>query len=173
MTTAQEKPNDGDATRTRAFSWENPLATAKIGRDLSGLEYLRKMMAGEIARPPMGAMMNFVISEIGDGQATFTVEPAEYHYNPIGMVHGGLAATLLDSAMGCAIHTKLPANVGYTTLEIKVNYIRPMTIETGKVRCEGKIIHVGNRTAIAEGKILDANDKIYAHATTTCMIFRP
>lgn len=162
-----------DATRTRTFSWENPLDAAEIGRNLSGLEYLQKMMAGEIARPPMGAMLNFVIAEIGDGRAVFTIEPAEYHYNPIGMVHGGLAATLLDSAMGCAVHTKLPAGVGYTTLEIKVNYIRPMTTKTGEVKCEGRVVHVGNRTAVAEGKIVDAKNKIYAHATTTCMIFRP
>jgi uncharacterized protein (TIGR00369 family) len=173
MTTAQEKANDGDAARTRTFSWENPLVTAETGRGLSGLEYLQKMMAGEIPRPPMGVMMNFVITEIDDGRAVFTVEPAEYHYNPIGMIHGGLAATILDSAMGCAVHTKLPAAVGYTTLEIKVNYIRPMTSETGKVMCEGKVVHVGNRTAIAEGKIVDASNKLYAHATTTCMIFRP
>lgn len=160
-------------SRTRSFSWEDPLAIAEVGRDLSGREYLQKMMTGEVPRPPMGAMMNFAISEIGDGQATFTIEPAEYHYNPIGMVHGGLAATLLDSAMGCAIHTKLPAKVGYTTLEIKVNYLRPLTTKTGEVKCEGKVIHVGRQTALAEGKIIDADGKIYAHATTTCLIFRP
>jgi uncharacterized protein (TIGR00369 family) len=172
MAITQEKSND-EATRKRTFSWENPLATAEIGRGLSGLEYLRKMLAGEIPHPPISLLMNFFIAEIDDGRAVFRVEPAEYHYNLIGMVHGGVAATLLDSAMGCAIHTKLPANRGYTTLEIKVNYIRPMTTQTGKVRCEGRVIHAGNRTAIAEGKIVDSSDKLYANATTTCMIFRP
>jgi uncharacterized protein (TIGR00369 family) len=93
-------------------------------------------------------------------------------YNPIGVVHGGVAATLLDSAMGCAVHSTLPAGARYTTLEIKVNYIRPMSAETGEVRCEANIIHVGARTATAEGKIVDQQGKLYAHATTTCIIFR-
>jgi uncharacterized protein (TIGR00369 family) len=116
--------------------------------------------------------MNFQIAELSEGRAVFTVEPAEYHYNPIGVVHGGLAATLLDSAMGCAVHSTLPAGVGYTTLEIKVNYIRAMTAETGLVRCEAQVIHVGGRTATAEGRVIDSSGKLYAHATTTCMIFR-
>jgi uncharacterized protein (TIGR00369 family) len=160
-------------TRTRTISWEDPRAMALAGRGLSGLEYLRKIVAGELPRPPIGALMNFNIAELSEGRAVFTVEPAEYHYNPIGVVHGGLAATLLDSAMGCAVHSTLPAGVGYTTLEIKVNYLRPMTAETGLVRCEAQIIHVGGRTATAEGRVLDESGKLYAHATTTCMIFRP
>lgn len=160
-------------TRTRTVSWEDPRALAEAGRGLSGLEYLKKIVAGELPRPPIGALMNFNIAELGEGRAVFTVEPAEYHYNPIGVVHGGLAATLLDSAMGCAIHSTLPAGAGYTTLEIKVNYVRAMTSETGLVRCEAKVIHVGGRTATAEGKVLDAGGKLYAHGTTTCIIFRP
>jgi uncharacterized protein (TIGR00369 family) len=107
-----------------------------------------------------------------EGGATFAVNPAEYHYNPIGAVHGGLAATLLDSAMGCAIHSTLPAGASYTTLEIKVNFVRPMTAETGRVRCEAKIIHVGGRTATAEGRIIDDAGKLYAHGTTTCLVLR-
>lgn len=160
-------------TRTRTFSWEDPRAMAEAGRGLSGLEYLQKIVAGELPRPPISALMNFSISELSEGHAVFTVEPAEYHYNPIGVVHGGLAATLLDSAMGCAIHSMLPAGVGYTTLEIKVNYIRPMTAETGHLHCEAKVIHIGGRTATAEGRVIDESGKLYAHATTTCIIFRP
>jgi uncharacterized protein (TIGR00369 family) len=159
--------------RTRTFSWEDPRALAEAARGLSGLEYLRKIVAGELPRPPISAMMNFGVAEVGEGRAVFTAEPAEYHYNPIGVVHGGLAATLLDSAMGCAVHTMLPPGAGYTTLEIKVNYVRALTAETGEVRCEGQVIHVGGRTATAEGKVLDAEGKLYAHATTTCLIFRP
>ncbi|HVG33462.1 MAG TPA: PaaI family thioesterase [Pyrinomonadaceae bacterium] len=159
-------------TRTRTVSWEDPRALAEAGRGLSGLEYLRKIVAGELPRPPISALMNFGLTELGEGHAVFTSEPAEYHYNPIGVVHGGLAATLLDSAMGCAIHSTLPAGAGYTTLEIKVNYVRPMTAETGEVRCEARVIHVGGRTATAEGKVIDAGGKLYAHATTTCIIFR-
>jgi uncharacterized protein (TIGR00369 family) len=162
----------GKETRTRLVSWEDPRALAEAGRGLSGLEYLQKIVAGELPRPPIGALMNFSIAELSEGRAVFTVEPAEYHYNPIGVVHGGLAATLLDSAMGCAIHSTLPAGAGYTTLEIKVNFIRAMTAETGEARCEAQAIHIGGRTATAEGRVLDAAGKLYAHGTTTCIIFR-
>jgi uncharacterized protein (TIGR00369 family) len=160
-------------TRTRTITWEDPRALAKAAVGLSGLEYLQKIVAGELPPPPIGALMNFRIGELSEGRAVFVVEPAEYHYNPIGVVHGGLAATLLDSAMGCAVHSTLPAGANYTTLEIKVNYIRPMSAETGVVRCEANIIHVGGRTATAEGKIVDTKGKLYAHGTTTCIIFRP
>jgi uncharacterized protein (TIGR00369 family) len=159
--------------RTLTVSWEDPRALAEAGRGLSGLEYLRKIVEGEFPRPPISALMNFGIVELSEGRAVFSVEPAEYHYNPIGVVHGGLAATLLDSAMGCAVHSKLPAGVGYTTLEIKVNFIRAMTAETGRVRCEAELIHLGGRTATAEGRITDEDGKLYAHGTTTCLIFRP
>lgn len=158
--------------RTLTVSWEDPVALAQAMRGLSGLEYLRKIVAGELPRPPISALMNFSLAELSEGHAVFVVEPAEYHYNPIGVVHGGLAATLLDSAMGCAVHSALPAGAGYTTLEIKVNYIRAMTVDTGLVRCEAKLIHLGGRTATAEGRILDKDGKLYAHGTTTCLIFR-
>ena len=117
--------------------------------------------------------MNFNIVEVGEGRAVFAVDPAEYHYNPIGVVHGGLAATLLDSAMGCAVHSTLPAGAGYTTLEIKVNFIRAMTADTGRVRCEAKVVHVGGRTATAEGRVVDEAGKLYAHGSTTCLVLRP
>ena len=159
--------------RTRTVRWGDPRALAEAGRGLSGIEYLRKIAAGELPRPPMGDLMNFGLAELAEGRAVFTVEPAEYHYNPIGVVHGGLAATLLDSAMGCAVHSTLPAGAGYTTLELKVNFIRAMTVETGAVRWEAEVVHVGGRTAVAEGRVLDAAGKLYAHATTTCLIFRP
>ena len=159
--------------RTRTITWDEPLGAASVGLKLSGLEYLRKIVAGELPRPPIGVLMDFSLAELSEGRAVFTVKPAEFHYNPLGVVHGGLAATLLDSAMGCAVHTMLPAGVGYTTLEIKVNYVRPMTAETGPVRCEATVIHAGHRTATAEGKVLDKQGKLYAHGTTTCLIFRP
>jgi len=134
--------------RTRTITWEEPRTLAKAAVGLSGMEYLQKIVAGELPPPPIGALMNFRIAELSEGRAVFTVEPAEYHYNPIGVVHGGLAATLLDSAMGCAVHSTLPAGASYTTLEIKVNYLRPMSAETGLVRCEANIIHIGGRTAV-------------------------
>jgi uncharacterized protein (TIGR00369 family) len=165
--------SDEKETRTRTVTWEDPRALAEAGRNLSGLEYLQKIVEGSLPRPPISALMNFGLAELGQGRAVFTVEPAEYHYNPIGAVHGGLAATLLDSAMGCAVHSTLPAGAGYTTLEIKVNFVRPMTAETGVVRCEAQVVYVGGRTATAEGRIVDEGGKLYAHATTTCIIFRP
>jgi uncharacterized protein (TIGR00369 family) len=161
-----------DNARTRTYSWEDPRALAEAAHGLSGLEFLLKVVSGELPRPPISALMNFGLAELEEGRAVFTAEPAEYHYNPIGVVHGGLAATLLDSAMGCAVHSTLPAGAGYTTLEIKVNYVRALTAETGEVRCEARVIHVGGRTATAEGKVLDAAGKLYAHATTTCIVFR-
>ncbi|HEY0035194.1 MAG TPA: PaaI family thioesterase, partial [Longimicrobium sp.] len=97
----------------------------------------------------------------------------EYHYNPIGVVHGGLAATMADSAMGCAVHSTLPAGAGYTTLEFKINFVRPLTRDTGRVLCEARTIHVGGRVATAEARVTDAEGRLYAHATTTCMVFRP
>src|SRR5215207_42242 len=141
-----------DNARMRTFTWEDPKALAEAARGLTGLEFLRRVVSGELPRPPISALMNFGLAELEEGRAVFTVEPAEYHYNPIGVVHGGLAATLLDSAMGCAVHSVLPAGAGYTTLEIKVNYVRAMTAETGEVRCEARVIHVGGRTATARAR---------------------
>jgi uncharacterized protein (TIGR00369 family) len=158
--------------RTLTVSWEDPRTIAEAGRGLSGLEFLQKIVAGEVPRPPLGALMNFQLVEVREGHAVFAVEPKEYHYNPIGVVHGGLAATLLDSAMGCAVHSTLPAGAGYTTLEMKVNFVRAMTAETGRVRAKAKVIHAGGRTATAEGRVIDDAGKLYAHATTTCLIIR-
>jgi uncharacterized protein (TIGR00369 family) len=166
------KSDNETVGRTRTFSWEDPKALAEAARGLTGMEFLRKVVSGELPRPPISALMDFGLAELEEGRAVFTAVPAEYHYNPIGVVHGGLAATLLDSAMGCAVHSTLPAGAGYTTLEIKVNYVRALTAETGEVRCEARVIHVGGRTATAEGKVFDAAGKLYAHATTTCIIFR-
>lgn len=163
---------DKDSKRTRTITWQDPRPLAEAGRTLSGLEFLQKIVNGELPPPPLAALMNFNIVELREGYAVFAVEPAEYHYNPIGVVHGGLAATLLDSAMGCAVHSTLPAGTGYTTLEIKVNFIRAISANTGGVRCEAKIIHGGARTATAEGRVVDESGKLYAHGTTTCLILR-
>ena len=158
--------------RRVTISWEDPRPLAEAGRGMSGFEFLQKIVAGELPQPPLASLMDFQIVELAEGRAVFAVDPAEYHYNPIGVVHGGLAATLLDSAMGCAVHSMLPAGTGYTTLELKVNFIRAMTAETGRVRAEGKLIHLGARTATAEGRVLDESGKLYAHATTTCLILK-
>ncbi len=156
--------------RTRMVRWEDPQRLAEPLRSLSGLEFLQKLIRKELPRPPISDLMDFGLAEISAGRAVFTGAPAEFHYNPIGVVHGGLAATLLDSAMGCAIHSMLAAGVGYTTLEIKVNFVRPLTAGTGPVRCEASVVHIGGRTATAEGRVVDAAGKLYAHATTTCIV---
>jgi uncharacterized protein (TIGR00369 family) len=138
---------------------------------LTGFEYLEAMMAGRFPAPPIAKVLQFRLAEIGKGTAFFTGVPVFDFYNPLGSVHGGYAATLLDSCMGCAIHTTLPAGVGYTTLEIKVSFVRALTQETGQVRAEGKVLTAGKRVATAEGRVLDANGTLYAHGTTTCLIF--
>jgi uncharacterized protein (TIGR00369 family) len=161
-----------DSKRERTVNWNDPRLLAEAGRGVSGNEFLQKIVAGDLPGPPIAQLLNFELLSLTEGHAVFTVVPAEYHYNPIGVVHGGLAATLLDSAMGCAVHSMLPAGAGYTTLELKVNFIRAMTAETGRVRAEAKIVHLGGRTATAEGRIVDEAGKLYAHATTTCLILR-
>ncbi len=160
------------AERSRTFTWEDPLIGAQAAPSMPGLDYLRAIERGELPPPPIMRLMNISFVSAEEGRVVFAVEPAEFHYNPIGMVHGGLACTICDSAMGCAIHTMLPAGAGYTTLELKVNYTRPLTVDTGLVLCEGKVIHVGGRVATAEARITDRAGKLYSHATTTCMIFR-
>ena len=139
---------------------------------MTGLEYMRQVMTGEVPPSGMVQLMNFKLVEVSEGHAVFTIEPDERHYNGLGIAHGGLAATLLDSATGCAINTMMPAGRIFTTLEMKINYVRPMARETGEVRCEANVIHVGGRTATAEGRIVDRDGKLYAHGTATCMLFR-
>jgi uncharacterized protein (TIGR00369 family) len=157
--------------RTRTFEWEDPVANAAQGRALSGIDFMRGIMDGTLPAPPIAKLMDFDLAEVEDGRAVFTVEPAEFHYNPIGSVHGGLAATLIDSATGCAVQTTLPAGVGYTTLEFKTNFVRPMSRETGRVRCEGVVIHRGGTIATAEARLTaDATGKLLAHGVATCAI---
>ncbi|HEV2237900.1 MAG TPA: PaaI family thioesterase [Ktedonobacterales bacterium] len=139
---------------------------------MSGLDFLRAFLAGEIPPPPIARLMNFLLTEVDEGRAVFEGEPEEYHYNPIGVVHGGLALTLLDSALGCAVQSTLPLGAAYTTLETKANLVRAITSTTGHLRCEAKVVHVGRSTATAEGRLTGADGKLYAHGTTTCLILR-
>jgi len=139
---------------------------------MGGLEFLRAILKGELPPPPAGELMGFEPLESEEGRAAFACVPAEHHYNPIGTVHDRLACTLLDSAMGCAVHSTLPAGAGYATLELKVNMTGPITAETGRLLCEGWTIHVGGRAATAEGRLTDEAGGLCAHGTTTCMIFR-
>ncbi|WP_225430135.1 PaaI family thioesterase [Deinococcus detaillensis] len=162
--------------RQRTYTWQDPLIGAEAAQQLSGLEYLRGMARGEYAPPPIGDTLGFRLpreADVQDGQVTFYLTPEEFHYNPIGSVHGGVYAALLDSALGCCIHTKLPAGVGYTTLDLAVKYLRPLKVGMGEVRAVGKVISVSQRVATAEAQILDAAGKLCATATTSCLILRP
>ena len=140
-------------------------------RTMDGLALMTGVMNGTFPAPPIARVLGFRVSEVEVGRVVFTYEPVFDHYNPLGSVHGGVAATLLDSVMGCCIHTTLKPGFGFTTLEIKINYVRAMTDKTGLVQAEGKIINVGSRIATSEGRLVDASGKLLAHGTTTCLIF--
>ncbi|HZO02871.1 MAG TPA: PaaI family thioesterase [Burkholderiales bacterium] len=156
--------------RTLEVQWEDPLALAETGRKLSGIEFLRAIRDGKLPHPPICALLNYRLVEVDPGHAVFEGTPGEQHYNPIGVVHGGIAMTLLDSAMGCAVQTRMPAGGGYTTLEAKTNLVRAVSASTGKLRAIGKVLHVGKRMATAESRLEDLEGKLYAHATTTCLV---
>ncbi|GAB7547390.1 PaaI family thioesterase [Cupriavidus ulmosensis] len=146
------------------------VSLAQLG-ERAGLQFFEDMLAGRIPGVPIGQLMGFVPVEFEPGRFVFQGTPGPQHYNPIGSVHGGYAATLLDSCVGCAVHTMLPAGKGYTTLELKVNYVRPLTAKTGPIRAEGKVISLTTQIGIAEGRIVDTQGKLYAYATTTCLVF--
>jgi uncharacterized protein (TIGR00369 family) len=156
--------------REISVSWSDPAALAAAGRRMSGLDFLRAIRDGELAGPPIAVLLGMQLAEVDDGRAVFECLPGEQHYNPIGVVHGGLAMTMLDSAMTCAIQTRAPAGAGFTTVEAKTNFVRPITAATGRIRAIGALIHAGSRLATAEGRIVDAAGKLYAHATTTCIV---
>lgn len=147
------------------------LAAPEVLRSLSGLEFLRRIADGRFPGPPIAVLMGFRPVEVESGRAVFAGTPDARLYNPIGSVHGGFAATLLDSCMACAVHSKLKAGQGYTTVELKVNFVRQITADTGEVRAEGRVLHVGRQIASAEGRLTDARGRLLAHATTTCLVF--
>ena len=157
---------------TRTTGEEKSADNTEARGELTGLEYMRQLMTGEREPSGMARLMNMRLVEVEEGRAVFAAEPDERHYNGLGIAHGGLAATLLDSALGCAINTVMSAGRVFTTLEMKINYVRPMRRETGEVRCEARVLHAGGRVATAEGRIVDAGGKLYAHGTATCMLFR-
>jgi uncharacterized protein (TIGR00369 family) len=161
------------AARNRTYGWEDPAALASAAARLSGPEFFSAISQGGLPDPPAGATTGIRAVEFGDGRAVFELTPAEWHYNPMGSVHGGILATLADSALGCAVHTKLPAGTGYTTVEVKINFTRRVTVESGRVVCEGTVVTMGRRLATSEARITDAAGRIVAHASSTCLIISP
>lgn len=157
--------------RERTIRWEDPLAAAQAARELSGLDALRAMLAGRLPNPPILETIGFDAVEVEEGRMVFALEPDESLYNPIGSIHGGVAATLLDSAMGCAVHSTLPAGRGYTTIDLHVRYLRPMSTTTGRVLAEGVVTHRGRTLVTAEGRVVvEETGKVIATATTSCVL---
>jgi uncharacterized protein (TIGR00369 family) len=156
--------------RTRTYSWQDPLRIVEAGATLSGAELIRRLTDGSLPSPPIAGTLGFRLVEASDGVAVFECEPAEFHYNPIGVVHAGLAMTLLDSAMGCAFVTTLDAGVGWTTLELKANFTRALTADTGTVRCTGRVVHPGRTVATTEARLEDSQGRLCAHGTSTILV---
>ena len=162
-----------ETKRTRTVTWEDPLEVPKSAAGRRGIDVLRDVFSGKLPPPPIAVTMGFRGVEVERGRAVFEGEPGEHLYNPIGSVHGGFAMALLDSAMGCAVHSTLEAGERYTTLEVKTNFVRPITVETGLVRCEGIVVHRGSSIATADGKLIAVESgKLLAHGSTTCLIAR-
>jgi uncharacterized protein (TIGR00369 family) len=150
----------------------DPVEAARDAAQLDGLSAMRAVIAGELPPPPIATLLGFELVEVQDGRAVFAVEPGDQHYNPIGVVHGGLAATLIDSATGCAVHTTLPAGTGYTTTDVQVRFVRPITRDTGRIECVGEVVHRGRTMATAEARLM-AGDRLLAHGTASLLILSP
>lgn len=156
--------------RSKTIEWFDPLAAAQAGRALGGLEHLRAIADGRLPGAPIGAHFGSRLVSVEPGEVVFTCTPDESAYNPIGVVHGGLVCTLLDSVCGCAVQSLLDAGLGYTSLEIKVSYLRPVTSGSGQLRARGRVLRRGRRASFAEGEVHDGQDRLVATATSTCLI---
>jgi uncharacterized protein (TIGR00369 family) len=157
--------------RTRTYTWTDPAETVAALTGLSGIDLLTALANGELPPPPVMSTLGIEPVEFTEGRVRFSLEPHEMHYNPLGTVHGGVIATLLDSATGCAVHSVLPAGTGYTTVDLTTKFLRPVTAGTGRVIVTGNVLSRGTRTALAEAKLTDSRDRLLAHATSTCLIF--
>ncbi|MEU8076963.1 PaaI family thioesterase [Catellatospora citrea] len=173
MTQTQTEPTAGvaDPERTRTFSWSDPRRNAaELGR-LSGLELLHAMARGELPAPPVMHLLGMDSVQAEEGRVVVTMRAQEFHYNPLGGVHGGILATLLDTAAACAVHSTLPAGVGYTSLDLTTKFLRPVSVDSGLLRCEGTVLSRGRRTALAQAQLTDDRGRLLAHATSSCLIF--
>ncbi|HUS21335.1 MAG TPA: PaaI family thioesterase [Aeromicrobium sp.] len=156
---------------SKTITWSDPRPSAAVALELSGIDFLKRMIAGELAPPPMAKLLGFDLVEVSEGDAVFEIIPDDSLYNPIGVVHGGVALTLLDSAAGCAIQSTLPAGLAYTSLETKVNFLRAVTSDSGLLRAHGWATKPGKRAAFAEADLRGADGTLYATASSTCLVF--
>ncbi|GAA3780496.1 hypothetical protein GCM10022225_81020 [Plantactinospora mayteni] len=161
----------GAGERNRTFSWADPTDNAAQLGQRAGLDLLRAMIAGELAAPPVTELVGMGRMTADEGRVSVEMTAREFHYNPLGTVHGGVLSILLDTAAGCAVHTTLPAGMGYTTLDLNVKFLRPVTVQSGMLRCEGTVIQRGRRTALAEARLTDGSGRLVAHATSSCLLF--
>ncbi|MFF0096339.1 PaaI family thioesterase [Streptomyces canus] len=157
--------------RTRTYQWDDPAISAEAAGRMAGIDFLREVQAGRLPAAPIGRTVDFALDEVEPGRAVFSLTPGEEHYNPIGSMHGGVFATLLDSAAGCAVQTLLPQGMAYTSLDLTVKFLRRVTVDTGPVRAIGTVINKGRQTALAQAQLVDAEDRLLAHATSSCMLF--
>jgi uncharacterized protein (TIGR00369 family) len=157
--------------RTRVVSWQDPMDTARAAFAMSGVELLEAMLAGTVPPPPVALLVGMELLEVARGRVVFGFTPGEHLYNPIGAVAGGVTALVMDGALGCAVHTALPDGSAYTTAEFSINLVRAITVDTGPLRCEATVLHAGRRAATAEAKVVDAEGRLYAHGSTTCVVF--
>lgn len=173
MSVPGRQPDDVAVGRKRCYSWSDPGMAADAARRLDGGAFFTEVTAGRLPMAPIAKTLDFTALSVADGVARFELDPQEFHYNPIGSVHGGVISTLCDSACGCAVHSLLPAGAYYTSLDLSVKFLRPVTAATGKLHCEGTVLHLGARSALAQARLTGADGKLYAQATSSCMIFRP
>lgn len=162
---------DWGPPRRRVVTWHQPGPSTAKGLAMAGIDYLRAMAGGELPQPPIAGLLRFEIAAADPGRVVFTCEPDESVYNPIGMVHGGLVCTLLDSVTGCAVHSTLPQGKGYTSVEIKVNYLKAVRLDSGTLTATGTVVKAGSRVGFAEGVVTDAGGAVVATATSTLLIF--
>ena len=169
-----DAPPDGRLLdRRRCYEWQDPAASADAARAMAGLDFLRAIADGTLPAPPLARTLGFTVVSVDPGRVVFEFTPAEFHYNPIDSVHGGVYAVMCDSACGCAVHSMLPQGAYYTSQDLSVKFLRAITGSTGRLQCEGTVIHLGSRTALAQARLTDVEGKLYAHATSSCLIFRP
>ncbi|MRK00105.1 hotdog fold thioesterase [Aeromicrobium sp. S22] len=159
--------------QTKTISWVDPRPQAEQAMTMSGLDYLRAMQEGTIPPPPIASHIGLEVVDVAEGLAVMAATPDESHYNPIGSVHGGFSATLLDSVCGCAVQTTLPAGTAYTSLDLNVSFLRAITVDTGRVVATGRVTKPGSRAAFVEAEIRDTDGRLLATATSTCLVFQP